>query len=312
MAQSPFRRGTPGLHRHLDKARSLVWCSLSKIASSLTWPLTVLDFVLLISKATPLLSRLGLEYVLQQLQTSTPHQGHRKKQVEGHGQRRKFPEHSSLCAVSTVSISSSEKNRKVCFPIIHKMYISEQSMLKELVWSMACISSPLGQVWNHPSRISTSFSPLEAARRQTIHTIAHACPSWVKKIFFEFIPLQTTFEFSKNRNRDDALHNPTANCPRSSPVLERVTKRALRAVLMEDSSDTPTGIIRCSQAPPGDREPQGGSQAAAVPPQPSLRRQTSEVKTGKERCVGVHETLLPLGSDAVCSNPCKSSLNLRV
>ena len=83
MAQSPFRRGTPGLHRHLDKARSLVWCSHSKVASSSTWPLTVLDFVLLISKATPLLSRLGLEYVLQQLQTSTPHQGHRKKRGGG-------------------------------------------------------------------------------------------------------------------------------------------------------------------------------------------------------------------------------------
>ena len=54
----------------------------------------------------------------------------------------------------------------------------------------------------------------------------------------------------QNRNSDDALHNPTAKCPRSSPVLERVTKRSLRAVLREDSSDTPTGVIRCSQAPP--------------------------------------------------------------
>ena len=123
-------------------------------------------------------------------------------------------------------------------------------MLKELVWPMACMSSPLGQVWNHPSRISMSFSQLEVARRQTIHTMAHACPSCVTKIFFKFDHLQTTFECSKNRIGDDALHNPTVKCPRSSPVLEWVTKRALRAVLMEDSSDTPTGVIRCSQAPP--------------------------------------------------------------
>ena len=103
---------------------------------------------------------------------------------------------------------------------------------------------------------------------------------------------------SQTRHGVDVPCNPTDDRQGSLPVLEFVKKRALRTVLRDDSSDPPTGIIRCSEERRALR-----LKAVLMLLLDHKNILCSDIlliaKTRQERCAGELDTLLLPGDAAV-------------